>query len=171
MALPLEVGEEIERDELLRQLTQMQYARNNLDFRRGTFRARGDVIEVFPAYEEDRVIRVELFGDEVEAITSRSTRCAARSSASSSAHHIYPAGHYVTEGPRRWRASRLIEAELAERLATSCAARASCSRHSGSSSAPATTSSCCARSASATGSRTTRAWMDGREAKASRPSR
>ena len=53
---------EIERDQLLRRLTQMQYARNNMDFRRGTFRVRGDVIEVFPAYEEDRVIRVELFG-------------------------------------------------------------------------------------------------------------
>ena len=47
----------------------MQYARNNIDFRRGVFRVRGDVVEVFPAYEEDRVIRIEFFGDDVEAIT------------------------------------------------------------------------------------------------------
>src|SRR5688572_22567879 len=61
MALPLKVGDPIVREELLRRLTMMQYARNNLDFRRGTFRARGDVIEIFPIYEEDLVTRVELF--------------------------------------------------------------------------------------------------------------
>jgi len=70
MALPIAVGDTIEREDLLRHLTQMQYARNNLDFRRGTFRARGDVIEVFPIYEEERVVRIELFGDEVEAIVA-----------------------------------------------------------------------------------------------------
>jgi excinuclease ABC subunit B len=68
MSLALAKGETVERDALLRRLTKMQYSRNNLDFRRGTFRARGDVIEVFPAYEEDRVIRLELFGDELESI-------------------------------------------------------------------------------------------------------
>src|SRR6478672_6169990 len=58
MALPLKKGQALERDDLLRTLTRMQYARNNTDFRRGTFRARGDVVEVFPAYEEERVIRI-----------------------------------------------------------------------------------------------------------------
>ena len=115
MAMPISVGEELDRDDLLRRLTQMQYARNNVDFRRGTFRVRGDVVEVFPSYEEDRVIRVEFFGDEIEAITEvnpllgevlgdlRSTM-------------IYPANHYVTPEERVQRAVLSIEDELAERL-------------------------------------------------------
>jgi excinuclease ABC subunit B len=116
MALPLAKGETLERDTLLRRLTKMQYSRNNLDFRRGTFRARGDVIEVFPAYEEDRVIRLELFGDELETILEvdplrgevlgeleRTT--------------IYPSGHYVTPQERLQRAIQGIEDELEVRLA------------------------------------------------------
>ncbi|MSR61474.1 MAG: excinuclease ABC subunit UvrB [Planctomycetes bacterium] len=116
MALPLVKGETLERDALLRRLTKMQYSRNNLDFRRGTFRARGDVIEVFPAYEEDRVIRLELFGDELETILEvdplrgevlgeleRTT--------------IYPSGHYVTPQERLQRAIQGIEDELEQRLA------------------------------------------------------
>jgi excinuclease ABC subunit B len=73
----------------------MQYARNNMDFRRGTFRARGDVIEVFPAYEDDRVLRIELFGDEIDALVivdplkgevlEELQRLV-----------VYPANHYVT---------------------------------------------------------------------------
>ena len=66
--MPLAVGDSIEREDLLRRLTQLQYPRNNLDFRRGPFRARGDVVAVFPAYEENRVIRVELFGDEIAGL-------------------------------------------------------------------------------------------------------
>ena len=116
MSLALEKGESIERDGLLRRLTKMQYSRNNLDFRRGTFRARGDVIEVFPAYEEDRVVRLELFGDELESILEvdplrgevlgeleRTT--------------IYPSGHYVTPAERLARAIEGIEGELDVRLA------------------------------------------------------
>src|SRR5262245_26271870 len=68
MALPISVGDSLNREDLLRRLTQLQYARNNYDFRRGTFRARGDVIEIFPAYEEDKILRVEMFGDDVEAL-------------------------------------------------------------------------------------------------------
>jgi excinuclease ABC subunit B len=115
MALEIAVGDTIERDDLLRRLTQMQYARNNLDFKRGTFRARGDVIEVFPAYENDKVIRIELFGDEVEAILEvdplRGEILAEPGEA-----HIYPSGHYVTPRERVDQAIIGIEEELVERL-------------------------------------------------------
>ncbi len=116
MSLSLERGATIERDDLLRQLTQMQYSRNNLDFRRGTFRARGDVIEVFPAYEEDRVIRFELFGDELESILEvdplRGEILAERDTIK-----VYPAGHYVTPAKRIERAIDSIRDELEVRLA------------------------------------------------------
>jgi len=115
MALEIAVGDRVERDDLLRRLTQMQYARNNLDFKRGTFRARGDVIEVFPAYEQDKVTRIELFGDEVEAILEvdplRGELLAQLGEAM-----IYPAGHYVTPKSRVDQAVVGIEAELEERL-------------------------------------------------------
>ena len=116
MALQLKVGDTIERDDLLRKLTQMQYSRNNLDFRRGTFRARGDVIEVFPAYEEDRVIRFELFGDELESILEvNPLRGEVLSDLKSI--QVYPSGHYVTPKERVDRAVIGIEDELHERLA------------------------------------------------------
>jgi excinuclease ABC subunit B len=115
MALSLKVGESIERDDLLRRLTQMQYSRNNLDFRRGTFRARGDVVEVFPSYEEDRTIRIELFGDEIEAILDvdplRGEILAERKEVS-----LYPSGHYVTPKERVLVAAEGIEVELDARL-------------------------------------------------------
>ncbi len=116
MSLALEKGETLERDGLLRRLTRMQYSRNNLDFRRGTFRARGDVIEVFPAYEEDRVIRLELFGDELEAILEvdplrgEVLRELERTT-------LYPSGHYVTPAERLAHAIEGIESELEPRLA------------------------------------------------------
>ncbi|MFT5288662.1 MAG: excinuclease ABC subunit B [Planctomycetota bacterium] len=115
MSMKIERGATIEREDLLRRLTQMQYSRNNLDFRRGTFRARGDVIEVFPAYEEDRVIRFELFGDELESILEvdplRGEVLAERESVT-----IYPSGHYVTPEARVGRAVVGIEEELEQRL-------------------------------------------------------
>jgi excinuclease ABC subunit B len=115
MSLSLSAGETIERDDLLRRLTRMQYTRNNLDFRRGTFRARGDVIEVFPAYEEDRVIRFELFGDEVESILEvdplRGEILAQKDDVV-----VYPSGHYVTPQERIERALDGIADELDERL-------------------------------------------------------
>ena len=115
MALPIRVGETIVREDLLRRLTQMQYARNNLDFRRGTFRARGDVIEIFPIYEQERVIRVELFGDEVEALVEVDPL---RGEVLGQLQQInlYPAGHYVTPRDRVLKAAEGIEAELEERL-------------------------------------------------------
>ncbi len=115
MAVTLSVGQEIGRDDLLRKLTQMQYARNNIDFRRGTFRARGDVVEVFPAYEEDRVIRIELFGDEIEAIVEVNPLLGEVLGERKEVA-IYPANHYVTPLERIERAVTTIEEELAERL-------------------------------------------------------
>ncbi|MEW6073888.1 MAG: excinuclease ABC subunit UvrB [Planctomycetota bacterium] len=116
MSLTLARGANVERDDLLRRLTRMQYSRNNLDFRRGTFRARGDVVEVFPAYEEDRVIRFELYGDEVDAILEvdplRGEVLAERDAIT-----IYPSGHYVTPQERMDRAIAGIAGELEERLA------------------------------------------------------
>src|SRR5512136_342966 len=69
MLLLLEEGTEIPRDEMLRQLVEIQYERNDIDFHRGTFRVRGDVVEIFPPYEEEKAIRVEFFGDTVESIS------------------------------------------------------------------------------------------------------
>ena len=115
MAFSMEVGQAIERDDLLRQLTQLQYPRNNLDFKRGTFRARGDVIEVFPAYEDNKVIRIELFGDEIEALLEidplRGEILGELQRAT-----LYPAGHYVTPKERVLQACEGIEVELNERL-------------------------------------------------------
>jgi len=115
MSLQLERGAEIEREDLLRALTRMQYTRNNLDFRRGTFRARGDVIEVFPAYEDDKVIRVELFGDEIESICEVDPL---RGEVLRDAERLklYPSGHYVTPESRIEAALGQIEDELDKRL-------------------------------------------------------
>jgi len=115
MSLALEKGAAFERDALLRRLTQMQYSRNNLDFRRGTFRARGDVIEVFPAYEDERVIRLELFGDELEAILEVDP-LRGEVLAELERTTLYPSGHYVTPAERVQHATEGIEAELEERL-------------------------------------------------------
>ncbi|MBK9383980.1 MAG: excinuclease ABC subunit UvrB [Planctomycetes bacterium] len=116
MSLPLRVGQTFDRDELLRALTAIQYSRNNLDFRRGSFRARGDVIEVFPAYEEARVVRLELWGDEIEAIAEidplRGEVLADRQEIT-----IYPSGHYVTPKDRLQRALETIREELEVQLA------------------------------------------------------
>jgi len=115
MSLELERGAALEREGLLRRLTQMQYSRNNLDFRRGTFRARGDVIEVFPAYEEDRVIRLELFGDELEALLEVDPL---RGEVLRELERItiYPSGHYVTPFERLQKAVEGIGEELEQRL-------------------------------------------------------
>ncbi|MDG1049312.1 MAG: excinuclease ABC subunit UvrB [Planctomycetota bacterium] len=115
MAVPLRVGDELDRDDLLRQLTQMQYARNNLDFRRGTFRVRGDVVEIFPSYEEDEVIRVEFFGDEIENIT-RVNPLLGEILGDVEEVVVYPQNHYVAPQDRLASAIPKIEAELEARL-------------------------------------------------------
>ena len=92
MLVFLERGERIERDQLLRKLVDIQYERNDYDFHRGTFRVRGDVVEIFPAYEEGRALRVEFFGDEIESIAEIDPlRGEARSPASRASRSIPPA--------------------------------------------------------------------------------
>jgi len=115
MLVQLRVGDEIPRRTLLRRLVDILYERNEADFHRGTFRARGDVIEVFPAHEDSVAIRIEMFGDEVERISSidalRGTRIADLERVA-----IYPASHYVTPQEQLQRAVDSIRDELAERL-------------------------------------------------------
>lgn len=115
MLLQLEVGQEIERRDILAKLVEIQYERNQADFHRGTFRARGDVIDIFPAHEDAQAIRVELFGDEVESITVFDPlRGGAIEKLEKLA--VYPASHYVTPKEKLERAIESIRAELGERL-------------------------------------------------------
>jgi excinuclease ABC subunit B len=114
--LSLRTGDRIDRDEIIRRLIAVQYERNDYDFHRGTFRVRGDVVEVFPANEEHRAIRIELFGDEVEGI-ARIDPLKGALLERFDAVHVYPASHYVTEAAQAERAIETIQEELAERLA------------------------------------------------------
>src|SRR6186997_2212727 len=108
-------GERIERDDILRSLVRVQYSRNDVAFERGTFRVRGDTVEIYPAYEEQGV-RVELWGDEVEPI-SKINVLTGETIATLERAAIYPAKHFVTQRPTLERAVKLIRAELVERLA------------------------------------------------------
>ncbi len=115
LLLYLETGKEIKRQELLKKLIEIQYRRNDVDFHRGTFRVRGDVVEIYPAYEEERAIRLEFFGDEIESISEidplrgvRLTRIPRVT--------IYPGSHYVTTLENRKRAIETIRVELREKL-------------------------------------------------------
>jgi excinuclease ABC subunit B len=115
MHLAVAAGEERERDDILRQLVALQYERNDYDFHRGTFRVRGDVVEIFPASDESVALRIELFGDTVEAvhridplkgqILERVDRAV-----------VYPASHYVTPAELLETAMESIKVELTERL-------------------------------------------------------
>jgi excinuclease ABC subunit B len=107
-------GQKIPRDEILRSLVMIQYHRNDISFDRGTFRVRGDTVEILPAYEEQGV-RVELWGDEVERI-SKINPLTGETIASLERAAIYPAKHFVTQRPTLERAVKLIRAELEERL-------------------------------------------------------
>lgn len=111
MVAQLNVGEELDRDQLLRRLVQMQYERNDIDFHRGTFRVRGDVVEVFPAYEDDTAIRIEFFGDEIEAIREIDP-LRGQPKQTLSQLTLFPASHYVTPGARLRRAITGIQDEL-----------------------------------------------------------
>src|SRR2546423_328485 len=113
-AVQLKVGAEIERDRLLRRLVDIQYTRNDLAFQRGTFRVRGDTLEIIPAYEE-LAVRVELFGDEVERL-SYLHPLTGDELRQTDELLIFPATHYAAGPERMERAIRDIEAELAERL-------------------------------------------------------
>ena len=115
MMVSLRPGMEIDRDEVIRQLIDMQYTRNEMDFKRGTFRVHGDVVEIFPANNSDKAIRVEFFGDEIDRITeidvltgeirAQLNHCA-----------VFPASHYVVPMEKIHAACDNIEAELAERV-------------------------------------------------------
>lgn len=115
MLLQLATGQEVNRDAILKKLVEIQYQRNDIDFYRGTFRVRGDVIEVFPAYEEERAIRIELFGDDVEAI-SVIDPLRGKVLEKLEKVAIYPASHYVTPKDQLKRAIDAIKEEMAERV-------------------------------------------------------
>ncbi|MBK6922766.1 MAG: excinuclease ABC subunit UvrB [Deltaproteobacteria bacterium] len=115
MVAQIAVGEELDRDKLLRKLVEMQYERNDIDFHRGCFRVRGDVVEVFPAYEDDTAIRIEFFGDEVEAIREIDP-LRGQPKASLQRASIFPASHYVTPASQLRRAIEGIKVELQHRL-------------------------------------------------------
>jgi excinuclease ABC subunit B len=110
----LKVGQKIKRDDILRSLVKIQYSRNDVAFDRGTFRVRGDTVEIFPAYEE-QAVRIEMFGDEIEKI-SKVNPLTGETIANLSKAAVYPAKHFVTTRPTLERAVALIRAELAERL-------------------------------------------------------
>ena len=112
----LEVGQRIDRDELMRRFVGMQYTRNDVAFARGTFRVRGDTVEIIPVYEE-LAIRIEFFGDEIDAITLLHPLTGTVIRRVDRAH-VFPASHYVAGPERMARALEGIEAELAERLET-----------------------------------------------------
>jgi len=115
MLVNLQVGMEMERNQFLKHLVEIQYERNDIDFHRGTFRVRGDSVEVFPAYEEKRALRIEFFGDEIDAISEidplrgqvidRLDRTG-----------IFPASHYVATKPTLERAIKEIQDELQQRI-------------------------------------------------------
>jgi excinuclease ABC subunit B len=115
MLLPLELGQRIDRDEILSKLVEIQYERNDTEFGRGTFRVRGDIVEVVPSYEE-HALRIGLFGDEVDelawfdALTGRVIRRLDKVA-------VYPKSHFVTSRERTTQAVELIKAELADRRA------------------------------------------------------
>ncbi|MER6395644.1 MULTISPECIES: excinuclease ABC subunit UvrB [unclassified Kitasatospora] len=111
----LKVGEEIDRDVLLRRFVDIQYTRNDLAFTRGTFRVRGDTIEIFPVYEE-LALRIEMFGDEIESLYTLHPLTGEIISQDDSVH-VFPASHYVAGPERMERAVNDIEKELAETLA------------------------------------------------------
>lgn len=115
MMVSLRPGMEVDRDQVIRELIDMQYDRNEMDFRRGTFRVHGDVLEIFPANASDTAIRVEFFGDEIDRITEIDVltgeikytleHCA-----------VFPASHYVVPQEKIQKACEAIEAELEERV-------------------------------------------------------
>lgn len=114
MMIYLMEGQQIERDEILKELTKIQYTRNDMDFHRGTFRVRGDTVEVFPAYE-DHAIRIEMFGDEIEGIYEiDALKGSVLQPLSKIA--IYPGSHYVTPDDQMPKTIEMIKTELEVRL-------------------------------------------------------
>ena len=115
MTVSLRPGMKIERNEMLKKLINMQYSRNELDFKRGTFRAKGDIVEIYPSDESESAIRVEFWGDEVEKIVEINPLTG---KAISTRNHIwiFPNSHYVTTKDKMERAIETIEQEKEERI-------------------------------------------------------
>ncbi|MGD1979784.1 MAG: excinuclease ABC subunit UvrB [Akkermansiaceae bacterium] len=109
MMIPMRVGQEIDRDDFLKQLVGILYERNDIEFIRGRFRVRGDVVEVYPAYLEDEAVRVEFFGDEIDRITGNST-------SQVEGFTFYPAKQFVTPKDKMAKAIKEIRIELKERI-------------------------------------------------------
>jgi excinuclease ABC subunit B len=111
MLVRLEVGQQLPRNELLKKLVEIQYERNDVDFHRGSFRVRGDSVEIFPAYEENRALRIEFFGDEIDAISEVDPL---RGQVIDRIRQtvIFPASHYVATRPTLERAIKQIQDEL-----------------------------------------------------------
>jgi excinuclease ABC subunit B len=115
LVIQLTRGEELRRDTLLRQLVDIQYERNDVDFHRGTFRVRGDVVEIFPTYEHETAIRIEFFGDDIESIKEVDP-LRGRVKETLERYAIYPGSHYVTPQAQMRKAIESIREELRERL-------------------------------------------------------
>ncbi len=115
MMVSLRPGQERERDDVIRALIDIQYTRNDMDFHRGTFRVRGDVVEIFPADRGDTAIRVEFFGDEIDRITEIDVLTGERKGELTHVS-IFPASHYVVSRNKLLRACEEIEGELKERV-------------------------------------------------------
>jgi excinuclease ABC subunit B len=113
MLLPLERGQRIKRDLILSKLVEIQYERNDQEFNRGVFRVRGDVIEIYPSYD-DRAVRIELFGDEVDAIITFDP-LTGQSRTQHDKIAVYPKSHFVAPRERTLKAGETIKLELAER--------------------------------------------------------
>ena len=168
MRFIMRVGDKIGQRDVIGQLIRMQYTRNEQDFSRGTFRVRGDTIDVFPAEHSELAIRIELFDDEIESLqlfdplTGRIRQKVPRFT-------VYPSSHYVTPREKVVAAVETIKLELGRAAEGAASARASWSRRSGWSSAPASTWRCSPRSATARASRTTRATSRARRPARRRP--
>ncbi len=113
--LTLSVGEEIERNKVLAKLVEMQYDRNDLDFKRGTFRVKGDVLEIIPAYQSTKGFRIEFFGDEIDRISEIDTLTGVVIQNKKNLS-IFPASHFVTSDDKLKEAIKRIKSELQERL-------------------------------------------------------
>src|SRR5690606_6049101 len=111
MTIDVKQGEPLDRQDFLRRLIDLQYKRNDMNFVRGTFRVRGDVIEIFPSHYEDRAWRVDLFGDEVERIVEFDPLTGEKTGAMETVR-LYPNSHYVTPRPTLDQAIKGIREEL-----------------------------------------------------------
>ncbi len=115
MAFPVKVGQTIERNQLLQDLVEIQYKRNDIDFSRGNFRVRGDIVEIFPAHLDDRAWRISFFGDEIESITEIDS-LTAQKTAQLDEVMVYANSHYVTPKPTLAQAVKQIKVDLHARL-------------------------------------------------------